>query len=164
MDAHRALLKPEFVARLEEVYGSPNQNAFGSAVFFDPAANPPSDSILDETALARYRFFCGKTWEQFGEENWLNTWKTVYVRRWNAQADIVSELTMIKDSDARQSASMLLDTNSLPNCHEVLAQAFDIEAISDLKVFKIGDGQAMSGVLIAGQYPDGVLSLVFLMD
>ena len=56
------------MAALERVYGPASQEAFGSAVFFDPETG---DGEPAELALAKYRYFVGDLWERFGEQTWL---------------------------------------------------------------------------------------------
>jgi hypothetical protein len=47
----------------------------------------------------------------------------------------------------------------------LLSRAFDSEGVKELRIFSLGDGEAMSGFLIAAEIADlGRLFLAFLMD
>ena len=153
-----AIPSTAYVAELERAYGGPSQSAFGSAVFFSPNETA---TTLEPTARAKYEYFCGETWTRFGPENWLAAWKPVYARQAQSPRDVVAELRALDDPDARQSAAMLLDNDEL---HGALRTAFDDAQVAALQVYKIGDGGAMSGVLIAATRPEGALCLVFLLD
>ena len=155
--------KPSYVLELEKAFGGPSQSAFGTAVFFDP--DTCDREMLDKRALTHYQHFCGKTWDQFGSENWLSTWELVHSRE-GQPGQIVSELKELTDPDARISASSMLDGHDDPSlAQNALALAFDDTAVQQLQIYKIGDGAAMSGILIAAQRVDeGSMFLIFLMD
>lgn len=153
---------PSFVRDLQSAFGPPSQQAFGSSVFFTANAN----TSLDDEALSRYRYFLGTTWEKLGEQNWLSNWELVYERKSDAKADIVSELKSISDRNVRQSAGLLLENHeNISAATQALQNAFDHPQLKELKVFKIGDGAAMSGLLIVASIHDqGLLSLILLLD
>lgn len=153
-----SLAKPSFVVEMEQVFGVPSQAAFGSAVFFDPDIKTTN---LEEFALSKYKHFCGDTWTRFGEENWLANWTLVQSYDSQSKAQIVDTLRSLEDRDAKQLASMLLDN---ANSVITLSTAFDAPSVSVLHIYRIGDGNAMSGLLIAGSRPEGAVLLVFLMD
>jgi hypothetical protein len=154
-------LKPAYVVTLENVYGAPSQAGFGSAVFFERDAGD-----LEKFARAQYKFFVGKNWEHFGEKTWLRQWKQVYARPANAKHDIVAELNAIADANAKNSVPMILENiENADAARQALAHAFDDTAMSQVLVFNIGDGEAMSGILVAGQRTNGeTTALVFLLD
>lgn len=142
--------------RLAQVFGEASQNAFGSAVFFEPG---PRTGSLEQEALGKYEYFCGETWARFGPENWMATWQHLHGRERDSNDGIESELRGLADREAQQAAEMLLETGS-----EALKAAFDDPGMTQLEIFKIGDGGAMSGILIAAEHDSGRLFLVFLLD
>ncbi len=155
---------PDAIAELEAVYGPPSQAGFGSAIFYEQLE---PDTDLTEAALAKYRYFVGELWERYGEEAWLEPWRLVYERPAGAQPDIVSELRSITDFDASLSVPMILDNLEDPErARAALAAAFDDPAMTELQVFNLGDGGAMSGILVAGHAPETGMAtyLVFLLD
>ena len=155
--------QPESIEKLTAVYGGPSQSAFGSAVFHEKL----QDGDLVQAALAKYREFVGKLWDQYGEKAWTEPWKQVHVRDPGKPADIVSELRQITDRDALLSVSMLLDTiENEDTAKATLSGVYDAPAVNELRVFAIGDGEAMSGILIAALCSDSgeATFLVFLMD
>ena len=159
-----ASAKPAYVADLEAAYGPPSQAGFGSAVFYEPL---DADDSLTEAALAKYKYFTGELWERWGEDAWMGPWKEVYARPAGATADIAAELRGITDVDARNSAPMILDVvQDAEAGRAALAAAFDDPAVSELRVFNLGDGGAMSGILVAGRRADtaDATFLVFLLD
>jgi D-alanyl-D-alanine carboxypeptidase len=156
--------KPGYVTALEAAYGAPSQAGFGSAVFFMPMEK---DDDLSKAALAAYNYFVGELWERWGEAAWMGPWKEVYARKTGATPDIVAELRGITDIDARNSAPMLLDVvQAADRARVALAAAFDDPAVTELRVFNLGDGGAMSGILVAGRRgaTGEATFLVFLLD
>jgi len=159
-----AIQLPEYATALQAAYGAPSQAAFGSAVFYEPKTG---NADLTTLALAKYKYFVGDLWGRYGEEAWMGPWKEVYVRPAGAKPGIVAELNGITDVDARNSVPMILDVvQDAAQAKAALAAAFDDPAVTDLRVFNLGDGGAMSGVLVAGRRPDtgAALFLVFLLD
>ncbi len=153
-------IRPEYAAALEAAYGAPSQAAFGSAVFCEPL---PSTVSLEHAALERYRFFTGKLWDRYGEDAWMGPWRQVYSRPVSSRGDIAAELRALEDRGAAMSVSMVLDVEG---GEAALATAFDDPAVSELAVFTLGDGGAMSGLLVAArrQETDQAIFLVFLLD
>lgn len=156
--------KPEALANLEAAYGGPSQTGFGSAVFSDRVLDTDT---LEQKALERYRYFVGDLWGRFGEAAWMAPWREVYERADAGKRDIVAELRGIQDPDAARSVPMILEAiEDAEKARAALAAAYDDPAVTELRVFNLGDGGAMSGLLIAGRRPgagDAIL-LVFLMD
>ena len=154
--------KPSFVQNLESAFGTASLQAFGSSVFFTTNTN----IHLDEEALSRYRYFLRATWEKLGEQNWLSNWGLIYERKSGDKADIISELKSISDRNVRMSAGLLLENQEdVSATTQALQKAFNHPQLKELKVFKIGDGAAMSGLLIVASIRDqGVLSLILLLD
>jgi hypothetical protein len=153
-----------YVSELESAFGAPSRAGFGSAVFFEPRG---PDSRLSDAALAKYRYFVGDLWQRYGEAAWMKPWKRVYGRSPGAARDIQTELRAISDRDAAVSVSMVLDATEDPaRARAALAAAFDDPAVTELEVFRIGDGQALSGLVVAGRRSRSgeTTLLVFLMD
>ena len=153
---------PAYVAALQAAYGAPSQAGFGSAVFF---GHSPANE-LEKAALANYKYFVGDNWERFGEATWIRQWKQVYLRPFGGTHEIVAELYNITDSTAKLAVPMILENiENADKAVQALSAAFDVLAVSQLVVFNIGDGEAMSGILIAGRrYNDETTCLVFLLD
>lgn len=160
---HLMNLKPDYVAKLETAYGAPSQSGFGSAVFFEQVERSEE---LEKAALEKYKYFVGELWERYGEDAWMGPWKEVYARPAGAEHDIVAELRGIKDPDAALSVPMILDNiEGAEKAREALSTAFDDPSMTELLVYNLGDGGAMSGVLVAGRRSNGEATfLVFLLD
>jgi hypothetical protein len=156
--------KPAYITALEAAYGAPSQAGFGSAVFHEPIA---AGDDLTQAALAKYKYFTGELWERWGEAAWMGPWKEVYTRPTGAKADIVAELRGIADPDAQNSVPMILENiEGADKARAALAAAYDDPAVTELRVFNLGDGGAMSGLLVAGRRrtTGEATFLVFLMD
>jgi len=162
--SNSAAVKPAYVTALEAAYGAPSQAGFGSAVFYERSK---ATDDMEKLALAKYKYFTGELWERFGEDAWMGPWKEVYARKPGAKPDIVAELRGIADPDAAISVPMILDNiDGAERARAALAAAYDDPAVTDLRVYNLGDGGAMSGLLVAG-YRKGTgeaTFLVFLMD
>jgi hypothetical protein len=155
---------PENVRRLQAAYGPPSQAGFGSAVFHDKLG---AGQELSGLARETYRHFVGELWERWGEQTWMGPWKEVYARPPGGKPDIVAELRAIQDVQALVSVPMILDTVDRPDAaRSALAGVYDDPSVTDVRVFNIGDGEAMSGLLVAGSRAGNgeTTFLVFLMD
>jgi len=155
--------KPLYIIDLEAAYGAPSQAGFGSAVFYEGMALAGS---LEQKALEKYQYFVGDLWERYGEDAWMVPWKQVYTRKAGAKQDIVAELKGISHAEARLSVPMVLDVvENAETARQALSAAYDDAAVAELRVFSLGDGEAMSGLLVAGRRDTGEAAfLVFLMD
>ena len=155
---------PVYYTDLVTLYGAPSQAGFGSAVFYDQI-EPGSD--LEPIALHYYQHFVGNLWEQFGADAWMSAWKLVYSRPTGMSPDIVAELKAISDRSAAQFVPILLldDTDNCEPSRQALAAAYDDPLVTAVSVYAIGDGAAMSGLLLAGGRTTGeVTILVSLLD
>jgi hypothetical protein len=155
--------KPTYATDLEAAFGAPSQAGFGSAVSF-AALDPDKD--LEQAALAYYQYFVGDLWERYGKDAWMGPWKEVYARAVDASPDIVAELGGITDTDAWLSVPMILEAvEDVEEAQKALSAAYDDPAVTELRVYNLGDGEAMSGLLVAGRRDNGEATfLVFLMD
>lgn len=157
-------IKPNSVTDLEASYGAPSQAGFGSAVFYEKQV---ASDDLEKMALEKYRYFVGDLWERYGEDAWMGPWKQVHARKPGAKPDIVAELRGIQDPQAAISVPMILDNiDNADSARTALSAAYDDPAITDLRVYNLGDSGAMSGLLIAGRNNETgeVIFLVFLLD
>jgi hypothetical protein len=157
-------LPPPDYTDLVNLYDTPSQAGFGSAVF-DQLIEPGTD--LEAIALRYYQYFVGKLWEQYGESAWMSTWKQVYIRPDRIQPDIVAELRAIADPLAAQYVPILLltETDDEDRAQQALATVFNHPQVTDLRVYEIGDGAALSGLLLLGSRTTGETTiLVSLLD
>ena len=148
---------------LQAVFGPPSQAAFGSAVFVEQLARSQD---LEAAAQRWYCHFLGKQWHEAGEANWMAAWRRVYTRDPGDGRRIVAELRAIPDPAARLSIAVLLEGHENPDAAmKALSAVYDDPAMGSLQVFTLGDGAALSEVLIAGRARSGAATfLVFLMD
>lgn len=116
-----------------------------------------------------YKYFVGDQWERFGEAAWKGPWKVVYARQPGAKHDIVAELRGITDRGARLSASAVLDdveNAGAERARAALSAAFADSTVTELVFYNLGDGAAMSGILVAGRRGETgeTTFLAFLLD
>jgi len=78
----------------------------------------------------------------------------------------VTELRSIIDPAAQSSVTMVLDAIADPEAgRQALAAVYDDADMDTLAVYTLGDGAALSGLLIAGRDRCGeIILLVFLLD
>jgi hypothetical protein len=154
---------PIYIGALKKVYGAPSQAGFGSAVFYEKLA---PGTVLEQAALRYYRYFVGNLWDRYGETAWMTPWKQVYTRPPGAKADIVGELSAIADPTARLSVPLLLEPGgNSESAQKALSKTYDDVSVIELHVYTLGDGAALSGLLIAGRRNNGEATfLVLLFD
>jgi hypothetical protein len=155
--------KPKYIFQMEAVYGPPSQSGFGTAVFSEIVEK---SEPLESSALEIFKYFIGELWERYGEDAWMSVWKEVYHRQPDTNHDIAAELRGIKDRNIQQSVPMILEVvENADDAKLALSKTYDDKKVVDLKVYNLGDGEAMSGLLIAGRRSNNESTfLVFLMD
>lgn len=152
---------PEPIIDLIDLYGAPSQAGFGSAVFYE-STQPDAD--LDQIALRYYQYFVGDLWERFGEAAWMSAWKPLYTRPSDAKSGIVAELKAIAAPEIASIVPLFLHSeDSQEQTQKALSAAFDAPDITHLTIYAIGDGGAMSGVLVAGRSQTGDVTIVILL-
>jgi hypothetical protein len=121
---------------------------------------------LVDASIEKYRYFCGETWARFGEEKWMSGWQELYHRSPGDTTGILCELRSIKvnlSDPARR--YFWMKTRTMMRSISCFPEAFDSDGVKELRIFSIGDGEAMSGFLIAADIVDlGRLFVAFLMD
>lgn len=152
--------RPAYVTALEKAFGAPNQEGFGSTVLSSRAKDRTQ---LNALALAAYRYFLGENWERRGEARWMAAWHLLHERK--GAPDIVAELRGLSDATARSSADLLLEGNDDPAGAKAALEVFNDPTITDMLIYSTGDGEAMSGLLLAARrQDDDAVFVVMLMD
>ena len=113
-----------------------------------------------------YRYFVGHAWEEFGEENWTKTWAESYLRPSGKHPGILQEMAQLKEHPIALAASQVTENHDDPKgASEALSDVFDAASICEVRLYNIGDTEAITGVLIAALSSSGRgIALVFLMD
>jgi hypothetical protein len=151
------------IEALEKIYGKATDTGFGSAVFHGAAAIGIS---ADSIALVHYKSFMGKQWDAQSEGKWMGSWKTVYERPPGIKADILAELATITDPCAKTSIPLLTElVEDAANGTKALAAAFNHPDVTSAVLHTIGDGEAMSGLILTALYNRAyACSVIALMD
>ncbi|MFM2093783.1 MAG: hypothetical protein RIS70_907 [Planctomycetota bacterium] len=158
------LMTTDSIAVLQRIYGGPDVTGMGSSV---TSCVLVAGEDLEGAARKRYQVSCGHLWERFGPENWLGQWAEVYRRPVGSKGNIVQEIREIPDDLAALAASMLLDNIENPEAAKrALETEFNDAAIQQFVIYRLGDGDAYSGVLLAAQRDSNqpITFLTFLMD
>lgn len=127
----------------------------------------PVGDALVTVAREVYRDFVGELWERYGADAWLASWSLAAARDSDRAASVIDLLESLEDPLTRSAADMLVNANPDPDAaRNALIVAFDQERVGHMEIYSIGDGEAMSGVLIAAHIRDAseATFLVFLMD
>lgn len=153
---------PAYVTALQSVYGPPSDAGFGSAVFFEPRR---ATEDLGAAAFAIYRRFVGRNWSR-AEAAWRDSWRRIHARGAVSESDILAELGQLEEPAVRASIALLVDALEQPEtARAALAGAFDDPAVRQARTYTVGDGEAMSGLLLAAERETGAtVYLVVLMD
>lgn len=153
---------PAWVVALQAVFGPPSAAGFGSAVFYLPA----DGAALETTARQVYERFCGERWGELGAEQWLGVWRLLYDRPAGQPGAVLQEIPALADPESRSAALMLWEGGPEPTAARAALQtAFDSSAVAQFRIYKIGDGEAMSGAILAAETTQGEqVCLVILLD
>ena len=150
------------IESLMNVYGKPSSAVFGSSVFYNTLNYTP----LESEALNNYKAFLGGQWNADTETRWKSTWKKCFERPKGTTPDILTELNGIKDADAKRSVPLL--TELIDNADQgklALAAVFNHADMTKVEVYTVGDGEALSGLLLCGLFTENtVCSVICLMD
>jgi hypothetical protein len=152
------------ISNLTEVFGSASENTLGSAVF--QSDTQVDLETLDDYARSVYQHFVGKAWEDFGPANWNKTWQMLYRRPEGSKGSILEELKSLGDATTELAASQVTENHDDPTAAaQGLKGVFDAPWIRCVSIYRIGDSEAITGVLIAGLLPTkNAIALIFLMD
>lgn len=152
------------VERLVDVFGGESQSTLGSAVFRSPDVLPTSE--LESFSFSSYKSFVGKSWQAFGEENWSKPWLLLFERPQEANRNLLQEIASVNDPATALAGSQLTENHDSPTeAIESLKAVFDSDSIQELRIYRVGDSEAITGILIAALTKDNQpIVLLFLMD
>jgi len=150
------------VEPLVAVYGPAASSGLGSAVFTAPSV---AADTLEAAALARYREFVGGSWEERSTA-WRSGFSEIYRREGGDARGIVAELHALQPPALRGVVQAMIDDMEDPGAaRAALAAVFDDGAVRDLRLYALGDGEAMAGVAVAALDASGdAVFLVMLLD
>jgi hypothetical protein len=143
---------PPDISILQQIYGDANVHGMGSSVVC--VTLHPTDT-LEHIAKKRYQEFCGEIWDRFGPDNWLRQWEAVYHRPQGqmGNGNILEELRGLTDHPMDLCVSMLLDNVEDAEAGKVeMSRIFNARNIGQLSVYRLGDGEAFTGLLIAAVF------------
>lgn len=143
---------------------------YGLGLIFDYQALPPAADL----GQVAWQFYCDRIVEGCrNPEDWRQQWQWVYQRAAATPRDCLRELLVgvyLADYDYFQDPLMdaLLEEPD-PAVEDLVKQelsaAFDALEVVDLRIYRIGDGEQIEGILIAAQRTNGeVIMLAYLDD
>ncbi|WP_017303670.1 hypothetical protein [Spirulina subsalsa] len=158
---------PPYAQDLMNFYSPPNQDGWGVVVFYEQT---PPDGDLEALALAQYQYFVGGSHLEF--MRWKPQWKLIYERTPDCEPNIRQELNAATwvaglDYEDRIANQLNYDYDSEENVYapKVLAVGFNSPQAQDFRVYTLGDGEVMEGLLAISRRRNGeTLTLAFLKD
>lgn len=150
------------VEPLVAVYGPAAASGLGSAVF---TAQGIAADTLEPATLSRYQEFVGGSWDARAEA-WRSGFGEIYRRAGGDARGICAELHALQPPALRGVVQAMVDDMDDPGvARAALATVFDDGAVSDLRLYALGDGEAMAGVAVAALDASGAaVFLVMLLD
>lgn len=150
------------IESLVAVYGPAASSGLGSAVF---TATGVTMDTLEAAALARYREFVGGAWDERSAA-WRSGFGEIYRRSIADAQGICAELHALQLPALRGVVQAMVDDMEDPGAaRAALAAVFDDGAVRDVRLYAIGDGEAMAGVAVGALDASGdAVFLVLLLD
>jgi hypothetical protein len=146
----------------------------GVNAFFDKI-EPGRD--LDQVALRYYQHFLGNQWDwkpwNWQPEDgiiWLKSWKLAYQRQRDRALDILDELNQSyalceKGIDDLYNSLDLSFDRDYDKLRNALMAAFSAPDVTDFRVYDLGDGEVLEGILALGYRDNGeIMVLAYLTD
>lgn len=153
------------IVALEKMFGGVSHEGAGSSVY--PISKEDVGPI-DSVAWAKFKAYLGPKYTDASAPYWKKGWEKVYVRKVHpdSSSNINTELSRHKDPRVKASVPLLLEfVQPVVKARQALAGVYNRKDIKELAIFVIGDGEAYSGLLIAGRYKDGTgCTLVAMSD
>ncbi|MGB4772718.1 MAG: hypothetical protein WBP58_14730 [Chitinophagaceae bacterium] len=153
------------IVRLEQLFGGVSHDGAGSSVY---RIGTEDERSIDSIAWGHFTEYLGSKYSPESASRWKKGWGKVYVRKVHPDSsrNINTELNMHKDPRVRSSVPLLLEfVEPVVKARQALAAVYNRKDIKELSIYVIGDGEAYSGLLIAGRYKDGTgCTLIAMAD
>jgi hypothetical protein len=153
------------IVKLEQMFGGVSHAGSGSSVY---RITKQQSEELDSVAWGHFTEYLGSKYSQETALRWKSGWAKVYVRNLGSDSshNINTELSRHKDPRVKTSVPLLLEiVQPVVKARQALAGVYNRKDIKELAIFVIGDGEAYSGLLIAGRYKDGTgCTLIAMAD
>ena len=153
------------ITKLEQMFGGVSHDGAGSSVY---RITKEDAAIIDTVAWLHFKQYLGPKYTDASAAQWKKGWEKVYVRKVHPDSshNINTELSRHKDPRVKVSVPLLLEfVEPVVKARQALAGAYNRKDMKELAIFVIGDGEAYSGLLIAGRYKDGTgCTLIAMAD
>jgi hypothetical protein len=151
------------LTELERVFGKASAAGFGSAVFHGQAKPTETSASI---AWEHFKSFLGPKWTPERQKAWEGGWKLLYTRPAAAEGNIMAELGSISDPEGKRAIPLLTELiEDADTAKKALTAAFNHADVRQLSMHHLGDGEAISGIMISALYNDGMAcSVIALMD
>jgi hypothetical protein len=153
----------DIIESLESKFGKPNSNGFGSSVFYELSRD---EMKLDDIALEDYKLFMGDKWTDNSPIDWMGGWQKLYDRQTNGTGNIIDILNSFHTPDVHVHVPLLLEgPQNATETHQPLMDAFNHPDIDNVGIYKVGDGDALGGLMVTAKYNNGeACTVITLMD
>lgn len=156
---------PQYVRDLMDFYSPPRQDARGVAIFYEHI-QPGSD--LEAVARHHYRYFVGEQWER-RPEAWMRPWKLIYRRARDIDPCFVAEITAAATLAGEKHQNLFpkflkINPGDYVRAYTVLKAAFDSPEVEDFRVYSIGDGEVLEGLLAISPRRNGETVIFAFFD
>lgn len=169
---------PQYVLDLIDLYGPPTQKVWHSAVFYEKVE---PDTDLDSLALRYCQYISRCSDAEFPNSPWFQSWQRIYQRPTHRPPNFFRDLREAliaggldyEDRIASDLEIYLYDKSLMNDLYRednaakqgILAAAFDASEVDDFRVYTIGDGEVLEGLLIvAGRSKGEVVILATMSD
>lgn len=153
------------IVRLEQLFGGVSHAGSGSSVY---RIGKENTGAIDSVAWTQFKEYLGPMYTDASAARWKKGWEKVYVRKVHPDSskNINTELNQHKDPRVKSAVPLLLEfVQPVVKARQALAGVYNRKDIKELAIFLVGDGEAYSGLLIAGRYKDGTgCTLVAMSD
>jgi hypothetical protein len=142
------------IFKLEEMFGGVSHDGAGSSVY---RITKEDKGIIDSIAWGQFKQYLGSKYTDATASQWKRGWEKVYVRnlKTDSSQNINTELSRHKDSRVKSSVPLLLEfVQPVVKARQALGGVYNRKDIKELAIFIVGDGEAYSGLIIAGRYKD----------
>lgn len=160
-----AALADSSILKLEQMFGGVSHDGAGSSVY---RITKEDVGIIDSVAWSHFKQYLGPKYTDTTASQWKKGWAKVYVRDLlsDSSHNINTELSRHKDPRVKASVPLLLEfVQPVVKARQALGGVYNRKDIKELAIFVIGDGEAYSGLLIAGRYADGTgCTLIAMAD
>ncbi|MGC9524506.1 MAG: hypothetical protein ACP5D7_03095 [Limnospira sp.] len=156
---------PQYAQDLMDFYSPPRQDARGVGIFYEQI-QPEAD--LEKMARHHYQYFVGEQWDRHSDA-WMRPWKLIYQRARDIDPCFVAEITAAATLAGEKHQNLFskflnINPDDYVQAYTVLQTAFDSPEVEDFRVYTIGDGEVVEGLLAISHRRNGETVIFAFLD